>query len=515
MRNTKVFFTCFFLAIFSVQSVFGQGEATRDIADSLSVFFDADAEALEDLISDNPWYGIVPPSSMQFSHNQVLRFTKKNDTIPDFLIISNQAICDTLLPEIRRYSEDIHTIYGYGVILESVTGASSEELKSIILSYQNNLCGVLFIGSVGDVFFEIEKDYNRDDAGYGYKTWPCDLFFMDLDGQWTDTDNNGKYDTHAGDVAPEIYFGRISTDGMPTLNQVTALRDFFNKDHSFWWNSSYQSEIKSIAYTDKDWTSIYFAYDFFSNHFKSLSGTSNTDNVRYGIEPEFSPNDYLTRLSSDTYRFIQLAAHSGPSVHDFTNGIISVNSILHTPSSSIGYNLYCCSACNWKLSSYYDGYLGGAYLFGGEKTLAVVGSTKTGSMLGFNYFYSSLINGKTIGESLKDWWINYCGNTHNILEISWHYGMTILGDPNINFRHNVCNYCTENLVLTSFPQGDNSNLVMRKAATSITLSNNYAIPQGVHVIADAPKITIQGRFVCPQGSSFETRNEGCNIVSIN
>ncbi len=89
--------------------------------------------------------------------------------------------------------------------------------------------------------------------------------------------------------------------------------------------------------------------------------------------------------------------------------------------------------------------------------------------------------------------------------------MTLLGDPTINFRHQVGDYCVHDLELTSFPQDDNSNLILMKAGSTITTSQNFIIPQGVEVILDAPEVTIGSTFYCPLGSTLELRTEGCEL----
>ena len=156
-----------------------------------------------------------------------------------------------------------------------------------------------------------------------------------------------------------------------------------------------------------------------------------------------------------------------------------------------------------------QGYLGGAYLFNQGKTLAIVGSTKTGGMLGTNTFYSFFPN-MSIGDAFLNWWNNYYGNYHSSYTISWSYGMTILGDPTISLHHSVSNVCVENLILSSFPE-NSSNLVLFRAGRSITVSGNFVIPSGVHVVFDAPKVSFESGFVCPPGATFETRSEGCEL----
>ena len=103
------------------------------------------------------------------------------------------------------------------------------------------------------------------------------------------------------------------------------------------------------------------------------------------------------------------------------------------------------------------------------------------------------------------------GNSYSDNVVSWYYGMTLLGDPTINFRHQVSDVCVEDLTLTSFPPNDSSNLILFKAGNSITISNSFVIPSGVHVIFDAPNVIFANGFTCPEGASFETRNEGCEL----
>ena len=124
-------------------------------------------------------------------------------------------------------------------------------------------------------------------------------------------------------------------------------------------------------------------------------------------------------------------------------------------------------------------------------------------------FYPALIT-KNIGEAYLQWWNSY-GVNHLNDDIYWIYGMTILGDPIIDFRYNVSDLCVNNLSLTSFPSNNTSNLIIYKAGNKITVSGNFVIPQGVHVIFDAPQVIFDSTFTCPLGASFETRSEGCEL----
>ena len=444
---------------------------------------------------------VIVPTTEIFSHTCQLHYTPINSTTSNYLIITTSSLYNSLHSDIVTYAENVHTICGYGIYIETIENATPEDIKSVIISYQDNLCGVFFIGDFGNCLYESNNDYGR----YGYKKWPCDLFYMDLDGVWSDTDGNGIYDQHTGNVAPEIFMGRLSASGLSSLgDEITLIGRQLQKSHDYLWKASYNISNTVLNYIDKDWNGI-----FLPNTISSVFSSANVDDVRYGVNNSFSPADYLQRQALNNYGFTHLAAHSSPVLHQFTNGYIYLSQLLNNASFNYAYNLFCCSACNWMASSS-QGYLGGVYLFNQGKTIAVVGSTKIGGMLGTNTFYSQFPN-KNIGEAFLYWWQHHYGNSHSSNAISWSYGMTILGDPTINFRHDVHNICEENLILNTFPSENKSNFILFKAGNSITVSSTFTIPQGVHVVFDAPSVTFSNGFTCPIGASFETRSEGCEL----
>ena len=132
----------------------------------------------------------------------------ENSPIAHVLIISEYKLywnTDARI-KIDRYVQDIQRAYGCTVTLETVQGGDAETLKKLIQDYYNaGLDGVVLIGRLPAAWYEIENDHEAiEQGGYGYADWTCDLFLMDMDGLWLDTDNNGLYDSHtagSGDIA--------------------------------------------------------------------------------------------------------------------------------------------------------------------------------------------------------------------------------------------------------------------------------------------------------------------------
>lgn len=435
------------------------------------------------------------------SYSERWHFTPQDTTKQEFLIIAENSICDTLINELRTYSEDVHAIYGYGIYLVSLENATAAQLRSLIISYQNNLCGVLLVGDVGEAWYEIDQDPL---TGY-YEKWPCDLYFMDLDGTWTDSDNNGIFDGHSGNQNPDIFLARLSTVGLSGLGSESALiKRQLSKSHDFWWKSSFQSPETALNYVGQNINFCpngQYLYPVFASH--------NYVDIRYNNYP-ISSTDFLTRLNSGNYGLTHLVCHSTTTSHEITRAgqNVQTSDVINNTSGNYAIILFCCYACYWKSSQPY--YLGGAHLFNLGKTMAVIGTTKESALGGASFLYSAF-PAQNLGNAYLHWWTEINGETHTPDNVCDHYGITLLGDPTINFRHNVSNYCVNDLQLTSFPQDNESNLVLFRAANSITVSQNFIIPANVHVVFDAPTVTINPEFTCPIGASFEIRNEGCEL----
>lgn len=278
------------------------------------------------LVLDCPQMTIKPQVLLQktnrnFSHSLNVHFTPKDSISKEFLIITTPLLWSSLEKEIRTYAEDIHAIHGYGILVEVVTDATPQQLKSIIVGYGEFLCGAIFIGTFETCWFETSNDFNEENT---YRRWPCDLYFMDLDGQWIDEDNNGIYDKRFGNTAPEIFIGRISGEGMASYeDEFFLIKKQLQKSHDFWWKASSHPSDTILNYINSSWNS-----SFLPQQMSNIFCNSIVHDIRSGNDTIFSKEDYLNRLNSRTYGFTYLAAHSSPSTHYFDDGVILSPKIL-------------------------------------------------------------------------------------------------------------------------------------------------------------------------------------------
>jgi hypothetical protein len=140
---------------------------------------------------------------------------------------------------------------------------------------------------------------------------------------------------------------------------------------------------------------------------------------------------YRERL--DTVQiWVSVFAHSWPGGHQFmyNNGsqydYYYANEYTFQNPPANFYNFFACSFSRYTQ----NGYGGGRAIFNEDYGIGSIGSTKSGSMLDFNYFYRPLSEGKTLGQAFKYWFeCIYDSVGMNFDRLCWHYGMTLLGDP--------------------------------------------------------------------------------------
>jgi len=333
-------------------------------------------------------------------------------------ILTESDLALHLTAELSQFTSDLQN-EGYTVFCYSVTGGTPETLRTFLQQIYDadSIEGALFIGDLPVPWFEVY------DFGGSLAEFPIDLFYMDLNGEWLDTINagNGRYDGHVGEMKPEIYIGRITPNG--TGVDTLVLRNYFFKNHNYR-TEQLNLPKRALVFVDDDWVpwAWQWAYDV-SRLF--------TDTTNYWDPETTRASLYRTRLDT-TQTWVSVFAHSSPAVHQFyynnytqSDQYYASEYSTQNPPASF-YNFFACSFCRY--TQY--GYGGGRAILNESYGLGAIGSTKTGSMLDFNYFYGPLGQESTIGQAYKHWFdCIYDSVGMSFDRLCWHYGMTLLGDP--------------------------------------------------------------------------------------
>jgi hypothetical protein len=351
-----------------------------------------------------------------------------NETVA---IIVESTLYPSVSAAVNQYRQDLNNT-GYNTILFTEVLSTAEELKANLTQWyeSENLIGAVLIGRLPYAQFHHEAAGN-----FSASTFICDLFLMDLDGNWTD-DNpaDGIYDGHSAespvnDIYPEIFIGRID----PTcLSWKTNVSDEVNKYlariHEYR-TGGIQRSRRALVYVDDDW-----AYEVpWGAQWAADVGLS-YPNRTVVLTPEWTnATDWLTNRILQDYQWSHLCSHSNATLHAFgpggsgSEGTVSSSQIHSAPPSFNFYNLFCCNGALWTAADN----LAVTYTFSGNYSLASIGSTKTGSMMDCEYFYGPLGKNLTLGQSLVEWFshsLNSYGEA-GPLYLEWYYGMSFIGDP--------------------------------------------------------------------------------------
>ena len=387
--------------------------APLSVVEAVTVTHWVDPEGRQPITYEE-WRSKIPPRG-PFTIRKVLE--RRGDlvppqTLPKVCVIVNSTLYSSIQASVAQYASDLEA-EGYTVVVHSTSGGTPSDLRTFLQGeLSGNLVGCLLVGDLPVPWYEMDDDF------YGYADFPIDLYYMDLDGQWTDADADGKFDDHTdgvGDVGPEIWVGRLTA--LPLSgDEVTRIQNYFSKNHQYR-TGDLTLAHRALAYIYDDW------YYFGASNLDLIYG----DNVTVMNERgKTSAEDYKERLE-ETHRFVHVMAHSSPWGHSFSSGWVSSTEIEAIDPRVFFYNLFACSNARYVENDY----MGGYYIFAPTYGLAAMGTTKTGSMLSFDKFYGPLGEGKNLGEAYHEWFDYKAQDGFSLGEKQWHYGMTLLGDPTL------------------------------------------------------------------------------------
>lgn len=454
-------------------------------------------------------------SAVEFSY-QTKYYITSNPTIASgmgrILVICDDATYNSLSDEIIRYAKDIHNAYGCVVMVYSLTGGTPYQIKQLIKEHYNphvpsNLSGVVFVGDIAEAYFHTDAHTIGD---WEEEYFPCDYYYMDLDGSWIDNDNDAIPDTHQFNMEPEIFVGRICAKQYGS-NQIQVLREYFNKNHRYWIGEVPIKKQRALSFTYKDW----IGFTVFKDAIKRMYGAGYTDNIQ---GQQFTKQNYLNVIENSMYEFIQFACHSNVTHHaivpEDTSKVNHIFTSELTPLNikTLGFNLFCCKACDWMdVQRNFNKRicLGETYLYSPySETLVVVGSTKSGGMWGHKHFYEKLGQGECIGTAYHTWWKDFASTTSlylNERRYRWFYGMCLLGDPMINFLYD--NLCNEEVNISSWDSNNTSDTHIYYAQEEIAVS--CTIPHNKTLELHANNIRLTDGFYAPTGSNLHISIESC------
>lgn len=364
--------------------------------------------------------GLLPPDNME--ERIPYPYERSNGGLVYILI--QDDLYTSITDSVYNLVDNIENRRNVPYTVEIVNGTWTDHpqvRRALQDGHDEGLVGAILIGDIPVSW------YYKD--GFGDETFPIDLYYMDLDGEWGGGDGtqHNPYTTHTdenGDVEPEIWVGRLYTDSLGSLGSSEELLEGYIDRVDDYSRGVLTREEKALVFVDNDW------YDW-ADEWDENVGLLYENRTFVKEYRDTNADNYLNNLTID-YEWVSLFAHSNPRLHVFypeeggSNTYAYNTDISGTQPRALFYNLFCCSGTEYTYSSN-NGYIAGHYLFAPSVSgLVAVGSTKTGSMLQFQDFYHPLSQGAGIGEAFRHWHVLNGQSSRD-----WFYGMNILGDPTL------------------------------------------------------------------------------------
>jgi hypothetical protein len=345
-------------------------------------------------------------------------------------------IYDSIKADLSVFQQDLEA-YGYAPFVYRFVSGDAAALRNYLRerwAEPASLVGAEFIGDLPYIIYEMMQDWGLGD-GPEYEDFPCDLYFMDMDGTWSDslTDDevapdNGKYDTWGGARDIEIWVSRLCTSPLASLGtEAGVLSNYLRKDHRFR-SGEIHPAWGSLIYPDDDWTEDYADYDqYVAELFYPAS-----ESVLIADPEATTASDYLARFTGG-FEYTHTRSHGFAGGHGYYeqdhtvfNYVFPEHYLLRQP-PALFYSLFVCSAADYTAA----GYLAGTLVFdGGDAGLFAWSSTKTGGMWFDGPFFESVAQGRSFGQAFADWF-TYVSPFYPSLVPQWWYGMVLIGDATL------------------------------------------------------------------------------------
>ena len=331
-----------------------------------------------------------------------------NKTDNKMYVLVNSSVYSSLKDELSVYKDDVENLKGIEVEIYENTYSDPQQIRSFLRDgYRNDgLVGTFFVGNLP--YAQYEMDYSPE---YYYR-FPIDFYYMDVDGSWIDSDDDGYFDDHthgSSNLWPDIWFGRIC---MKTgwKEEISLYENYFEKVHKYRMGELTLPH-KALHYVDDDWVNW---TDEYSKGLKDLY----PDTTLVNDKEITNATDYGKRLH-EGYEWIQIHCHANHSAkrHAFklddgpkgSGGNFTSRDLCEEGQRSLFANIFTCGSANYTVSNYLCGW----YALTEEYGLANVGTTKSGSMLNFEDYYEPILEGKNLGEYLQE------GMRENVEDNRW------------------------------------------------------------------------------------------------
>ncbi len=239
-----------------------------------------------------------PPTPARFAAPRDFPARAARDGGGAISLLVDAGLYPAIESALNGYIADLNAA-GYAVHLQTITGGTPTGIKAWVQQrYAAGSEGVLFVGDILAAWAEVSG-----------AVFPCDLFYMDLDGHWEDADADGDYDIHnagSGDEGPEVYVARLYATTLDYDSEANMTAGYLAKTHAYRTGQLTQP-WRGLEYIDKDWHDMDVGLD----------EVYDDDVIRHDFGHLTTAAGYLNEMDLGQH-FVQVCAHSYSGGHHFS-----------------------------------------------------------------------------------------------------------------------------------------------------------------------------------------------------
>ncbi len=319
-------------------------------------------------------------------------------------IIVNKDLFPSVQTAVESYAADVEKIEKKSIWLEKDTyteTSTCEAMKADIKTHfdDGGLDGVVLIGDLPIAEYQSDGFYDERDQ------YVCDLFFMDLDGDWTGS--GSVYSGHSGSKEADIWITRLIPSCIESYfdDEVTMINNYLARVQARMYGQDAMERKYVIAGQMSEWGGLEAENQGDMGYETDSIDTYTGDNCG---------DEWAAALvEGREYGFVY--SHSSEKSHVIG---FDINDQASMDLDCRFYNSYACSNADYAVANMVT-----AYAIG-DNGLVCTGSSKTGSMIpgSFRAYNKPLGEGKSFGEAFRIWF-----NEEGLSNVSWHYGMNLQG----------------------------------------------------------------------------------------
>jgi hypothetical protein len=358
------------------------------------------------------------------------------------VLVVDNTMTAALSAELEQLERDLRAD-GWGVIRSDVAPtASVTSVRTIIQGhYSSDPGNVKAVYLIGHVPVPYSGNVNPDGHGEHQGAWPCDGYYGELNGNWTDASVNnsgaqrvenrnipgdGKFDQSNFPSELELQVGRVDLANMPAfaLNATELTRSYLNRAHDFK-VKGWEPQQRAMMFDNLQWVSNPLAASGWRS-MSALVGAGNITNANQNSTP------FHQLLNGQSYMWTYSSGAGGQAMDAGVltfNGASNIGTTQNLAATSMG------GVFNLSFGSYFgdwdnrNNFLR-AYIAGGAGLAscwsAIPGFYFHHMGMGDPIGYSALVtmNNSSLYTPLHDGWQGSIGRTH----------IALMGDPTLRMK---------------------------------------------------------------------------------